>query len=67
MMSEMSHIQEIIDALCLLAGDPHTLPPSSEQVINDLKGNDIQHTYSYQVWFSLEINFSSLSEVTQIL
>lgn len=40
MLSELSHIQEIVEHLDKISADPHTLPPSSEQVIQDLKGPD---------------------------
>ncbi|KAK3745806.1 hypothetical protein RRG08_030679 [Elysia crispata] len=40
LLTEMSHIQEIMHSLCLQASDPATLPESSEQVITDLKGVD---------------------------
>ncbi|KAK6643736.1 hypothetical protein RUM43_005246 [Polyplax serrata] len=40
MLSELTHIQEIVEHLDKISADPHTLPPSSEQVIQDLKGPD---------------------------
>ncbi|RUS86846.1 hypothetical protein EGW08_005383 [Elysia chlorotica] len=40
LLTEMSHIQEIMHSLCLQASDPASLPESSEQVITDLKGVD---------------------------
>lgn len=39
-MSEFSHIQEVAEQLEKISADPHILPPSSEQVIQDLKGSD---------------------------
>ncbi|GFO34758.1 metastasis suppressor protein 1 [Plakobranchus ocellatus] len=40
LLTEMSHIQEIMQSLCMQASDPSSLPESSEQVITDLKGVD---------------------------
>ncbi|CAL1546265.1 unnamed protein product [Lymnaea stagnalis] len=40
LLTEISHIGEIMESLCLQASDPSVLPPSSEQVILDLKGVD---------------------------
>lgn len=37
MITEISHIQEIMESLCKLAIDPFDLPPSSETVISNLK------------------------------
>jgi hypothetical protein len=40
LLTEVTHLQEIMHSLCLQASDPSSLPESSEQVINDLKGVD---------------------------
>ncbi|KAL5021786.1 hypothetical protein ScPMuIL_000941 [Solemya velum] len=40
LLTEVTHLQEVMDCLCLQAADPHLLPSSSEQVIMDLKGLD---------------------------
>ncbi|XP_073995629.1 missing-in-metastasis isoform X3 [Rhodnius prolixus] len=40
MLSELSHLQEVVDQLEKHSADPHTLPPASEQVINDVKSSD---------------------------
>ncbi|XP_060566052.1 protein MTSS 2-like isoform X2 [Ruditapes philippinarum] len=40
LLTEVTHLQEIMDILCLQADSPQTLPASSEQVILDLKGED---------------------------
>ncbi|KAL0278814.1 UNVERIFIED_CONTAM: hypothetical protein PYX00_000514 [Menopon gallinae] len=39
-LSELTHIQEAAEQLEKISADPHLLPPSSEQVIQDLKGSD---------------------------
>ena len=39
-MSEVSHLQEMMHNLCLQASEPNALPPSTEQVLADLKGLD---------------------------
>ncbi|KAL8558627.1 hypothetical protein ACOMHN_058186 [Nucella lapillus] len=41
LLSEVTHLQDIMHSLCMQASDPDNLPPSSEQVITDLKGIDI--------------------------
>ncbi|XP_055890887.1 protein MTSS 2-like isoform X9 [Biomphalaria glabrata] len=40
LLTEISHISEIMESLCMQASEPSVLPPSSEQVILDLKGVD---------------------------
>ncbi len=40
MLTEVTHLQEILESLCMQAGDPYVLPASSEQVIQDLQGTD---------------------------
>uniref|UniRef100_A0A2C9KDZ3 IMD domain-containing protein n=1 Tax=Biomphalaria glabrata TaxID=6526 RepID=A0A2C9KDZ3_BIOGL len=40
LLTEISHISEIMESLCMQASEPSILPPSSEQVILDLKGVD---------------------------
>ncbi|XP_023933421.1 MTSS1-like protein [Lingula anatina] len=47
MLTEVTHLQEILDILYQQCQDPNQLPASSEQVIVDLKGSD-NHTWSYQ-------------------
>ncbi|XP_078146263.1 LOW QUALITY PROTEIN: protein MTSS 1-like [Centroberyx gerrardi] len=46
MLGEITHLQTLTDDLKTLTMDPHKLPPSSEQVIVDLKGSEC--TWSYQ-------------------
>ncbi|XP_053541874.1 protein MTSS 1 isoform X3 [Ictalurus punctatus] len=45
MLSEITHLQSISDDLRSLTMDPHKLPPSSEQVIADLKGSECSWSY----------------------
>ncbi|GLV36290.1 missing-in-metastasis [Carabus blaptoides fortunei] len=40
MLSELTHLQEVVDQLQKHTTDPFTLPPASEQVIADLKNSD---------------------------
>ncbi|KAK6185085.1 hypothetical protein SNE40_007400 [Patella caerulea] len=40
LLTEITHLQEIMQSLCLQASDPQNLPASSEQVITDIKGID---------------------------
>ena len=37
MLQEVTHLQEILDALCKMTADPYSLPSSSELVISDLR------------------------------
>lgn len=39
-MYEVTHIQEVLDALSKLIEDPQGLPPASEQVIRDVKSSE---------------------------
>uniref|UniRef100_A0A0B7A4B2 IMD domain-containing protein n=1 Tax=Arion vulgaris TaxID=1028688 RepID=A0A0B7A4B2_9EUPU len=51
LLTEMTHINEIMENLCMQASDPAILPASSEQVIMDLKGVDttsFSFTQAYQ-------------------
>lgn len=48
LLTEVTHLQEIMENLCLQADNPKLLPPSSEQVISDLKGEDAG-SYKFQV------------------
>ncbi|XP_062843018.1 protein MTSS 1-like isoform X1 [Trichomycterus rosablanca] len=45
MLGEVTHLQSISDDLRALTMDPHKLPPSSEQVIADLKGSECSWSY----------------------
>lgn len=40
MLTELSHLQEVVAQLEKNTTDPQTLPPASEQVIADLKSSD---------------------------
>ena len=40
MITEVSHLQEIVESLVSNSNDPFTLPKSSEQIIHDMKGQD---------------------------
>jgi len=35
-LTELSHIQEIVHSLCLLSSDPESLPESTEHLIDDM-------------------------------
>ncbi|XP_062619119.1 protein MTSS 1-like isoform X3 [Saccostrea cucullata] len=47
LLTEVTHLQEIMDHLCMQCNDPHTLPPASEQVIMDLKGFDTNSVWNF--------------------
>jgi len=38
-LTELSHVQEIVHSLCLLANDPDSLPESTEHLIDDMLSN----------------------------
>uniref|UniRef100_H3CM60 MTSS I-BAR domain containing 1 n=1 Tax=Tetraodon nigroviridis TaxID=99883 RepID=H3CM60_TETNG len=45
MLGEVTHLQTILEDLINLTAEPNKLPPSSEQVILDLKGSEFTYTY----------------------
>ncbi|XP_041837416.1 protein MTSS 1 isoform X2 [Melanotaenia boesemani] len=45
MLSEVTHLQTILEDLTNLTAEPNKLPAASEQVILDLKGSDFNYTY----------------------
>ncbi|XP_047203907.1 protein MTSS 1 isoform X3 [Girardinichthys multiradiatus] len=45
MLGEVTHLQTILEDLTVLTAEPSKLPPTSEQVILDLKGSDFNYTY----------------------
>ena len=40
LLTEITHLQEIMYSLCMQASEPEKLPSTSEQCIIDLKGQD---------------------------
>jgi len=42
MLSEVTHLQDIVDNLCSLSQDPSSLPESAEQTISEAIHDDIQ-------------------------
>lgn len=42
MLTEVTHLQEIVHSLCMVADDPESLSSSSEQVVSDLIGTKSQ-------------------------
>ncbi|XP_069113554.1 protein MTSS 2-like isoform X2 [Argopecten irradians] len=47
LLTEITHLQEIMDSLCYGASEPDKLPTASEQCINDIKGQD-SSTWNFQ-------------------
>lgn len=47
LLTEITHLQEIMEHLCMQCNDPHTLPTASEQVIMDLKGFDSSSVWNF--------------------
>ncbi|KAJ0055218.1 hypothetical protein NL108_012739, partial [Boleophthalmus pectinirostris] len=45
LLGEMSHLQSLSEDLRTLSMDPHKLPPSSEQVLTDLKSSDCSWSF----------------------
>ena len=56
LLTEVTHLQEIMESLCLQSADPASLPPASEQVIMDLKGAD-SSTFNFQLNSQVWIEF----------
>lgn len=48
MLTEVTHLQDILQALCAHTVDPNTLPPAGEQILKDIRGTG-QQTWAYQV------------------
>ena len=46
MLSEVNHIQEIVQSLCMVSNDPDTLPGSTEHLLADMlkSGSDSEST-----------------------
>ena len=40
MLSELTQLQSVLEELTVKSKDPYVLPPASEQVILDIKGQD---------------------------
>ena len=47
--AEMSHVEDLVQCLNKHTADPHSLPPSSEQVIKDIKGIDYSSIVGFKV------------------
>lgn len=47
LLTEITHLQEIMEHLCMQCNDPNTLPPASEQVIMDVKGFDSSSVWNF--------------------
>ena len=62
LLTEVTHLQEIMESLCLQSADPASLPPASEQVIMDLKGAD-SSTFNFQLNSQVWIEFIQASAV----
>lgn len=45
----MSHIEDLVQCLGKHTTDPHCLPPTSEQVIKDIKGIDFSSIVAFKV------------------
>ncbi|KAK7898205.1 hypothetical protein WMY93_019058 [Mugilogobius chulae] len=52
LLGEISHLQSLSDDLRTLSMDPHKLPPSSEQVLVDLKSSDCSWTLQNSAFVS---------------
>ena len=63
MLTEVTHLQEIMDSLCMQASDPACLPALSEQVILDIKGGD---SWSFQMPDQVDCFFFNFINTIQI-
>ena len=50
MLSEVTHLQEILDTLNSQTIGPDELPESGEQILKDVKGAVEKETWTYQVF-----------------
>ena len=50
MLSEVTHLQEILDTLNSQTISPDELPESGEQILKDVKGAVEKETWTYQVF-----------------
>lgn len=66
LLTEITHLQEIMDHLCMQCNDPHTLPPASEQVIMDVKGFDSSSVWNFSQ-VCLHICYSSYIYKTSVI
>ena len=48
MLTEVTHLQEIVEQLCMIAGDPTQLPEASEQLLQDVKTTE-GTSFTFQV------------------
>lgn len=66
LLTEITHLQEIMEHLCMQCNDPHTLPPASEQVIMDVKGFDSSSVWNFSQ-VCLHICYSSYIYKTSVI
>jgi len=52
-LAELSHVQEIVHSLCLLASDPDSLPESTEHLIDDMLSDGKTRHQLKQVIFTI--------------
>lgn len=55
MLSELSHLQEVVDQVQKLTTDPFTLPPASEQVWSFMSAERGSDSYLIQSVFDIEV------------
>ena len=49
MLTEVTHLQDILQSLCAQAADPDQLPAAGEQILKDIRGAAAEQTWAYQV------------------
>ncbi|KAK3086144.1 hypothetical protein FSP39_014225 [Pinctada imbricata] len=66
LITEITHLQEIMQNLCMQCSDPSVLPPASEQVIMDVKGFDSSSVWNFSQPSSLGSRKSSMCSISSI-
>ncbi|XP_036362801.1 protein MTSS 1 isoform X31 [Octopus sinensis] len=63
LLTEITHLKEVMDNLSKQSSDPHTLPAASEQVILDVKGAD-SNVWAFQTTKNLSSQIRKKKQVT---
>jgi len=65
-LTELSHIQEIVHSLCLLSSDPDSLPESTEHLIDDMLSDGKTRHELKQVISDRSLSLNAISVVCVI-
>ncbi|XP_036362798.1 protein MTSS 1 isoform X28 [Octopus sinensis] len=65
LLTEITHLKEVMDNLSKQSSDPHTLPAASEQVILDVKGAD-SNVWAFQTTKNLQLPLPGSVRLTSV-